>query len=105
VRALPVVPLESGGNGPARMNDHDGGMAAAEQDDAEGVLSHGAGAGPTRIAGRSWDAHDGSAAAATSVRRRFGLEAASAALAGNRGHSSDHRSKARKQWNFWSGKL
>ena len=39
VRALPLVPLESGGNRLAWMNDHDGGMAAAEQDDADGVLS------------------------------------------------------------------
>ena len=30
VRALPLVQLESGGYRPTWMNDHDGGMAAAE---------------------------------------------------------------------------
>ena len=44
VRALPVVPLDGGSNRPTRMNDHDGGMAAAEQDNADGVLSRGTGA-------------------------------------------------------------
>src|ERR1039458_1202751 len=36
VRALPVVPLEGGANRLTWMNDHDGQMTAAEQDDAEG---------------------------------------------------------------------
>jgi hypothetical protein len=77
------------------MNDHDGGMAAAEQDDGEGVLSRGAGAAwPIGIPGSSWHAHDGLAAATAGIRRRFCLEAESTALAGNGGHSSNHRSKA-----------
>jgi len=95
VRALPLVPLEGGGNRLARMNDHDGRMATAQQDDAEGVLSRRAGTSGA-IPRSSWHTHDGSTAATASIRGRFGLEAASAALAGNSGHSSDHRSKARK---------
>jgi L-asparaginase II len=75
------------------MNDHDGGMAAAEQDDADGVLSFGAGTPRAIRAPRSsWHAHDGLAAATAGIRRRFGLEGESAALAGNGGHSSNHRS-------------
>jgi hypothetical protein len=82
------------------MNDHDGGMAAAEQDDAEGVLSLEAGA-PRATPRSNWHAHDGPAAATAGVRRRFGLEAASAALAGNGGHSSDHRSILRGRAAFF----
>ena len=62
------------------MNDHDGGMAAAELDDADGVLSRGAGAGPIRIADRSWYTYDGATAATSGVRSRFGLEAVSQRL-------------------------
>jgi len=97
VRAFPLVPLERGGNRLTGMNDHDGGMAAAEQEDSDGVLSRGADAGPIRIAGPSWYSYDGSAPATASVRRRFCLEGASAALAGNGGHSSDHRSILRER--------
>jgi hypothetical protein len=86
------------------MNDHDGGMAAAEQDNAAGVPSCCVDL-TVRIPGRRRDTHDGPAAAAASIRRRFGFEAASTALAGNGGHSSDHRSKARRQLIFGSGKL
>jgi hypothetical protein len=57
------------------------------------VLSRGAEvARPIRIAGCSWHAHNGSTSSAAGVRRRFGLETKSTALAGNGGHSSDHRS-------------
>jgi hypothetical protein len=62
-------------------------MAAAEQDDAKGVLSRGAGAA-VRISSLSWHANDALAAATSGVRNRSGLEAASAALAGNGDHSS-----------------
>jgi hypothetical protein len=72
------------------MNYDDVGMTAAEQDDAEGVFSPRA--GPIRIAGRSWYSYDGPAAATAGVRHRFCLETESTALAGNGGHSSDHRS-------------
>ena len=44
VRAFPLVQLEGCGNRLAGMNDHDGGMAAAEQDDSDGVFSLGTGA-------------------------------------------------------------
>jgi hypothetical protein len=47
------------------------------------VFSRGAGvAGPIRVPGRSWHAHDCPTAATASVCGRFGLEAESAALAG-----------------------
>jgi hypothetical protein len=74
------------------MNHHDGRMAAAEQDDADGVQSCGGGAGSVRIPSPSWNTYNGLTATTASVRGCFGLEAASAALAGNGGHSSDHRS-------------
>jgi hypothetical protein len=41
VGTLPLVPLEGGRDRPAWMYDHDVGMAAAEQDDGDGVLSCG----------------------------------------------------------------
>ena len=95
IRALPVVPLEGGVNRPPRMNDYDGGMAAGKQDDAEGVCLPKA--GPIRIPSRSRYSYDGPTAAAASVRRGFGLEPEPAALAGNSGHSSDHRSILRER--------
>ena len=59
------------------MNNHDVGMATAEQDAAEGVLSCGAEVPrPIRIPGRIWHNNDGSTSPTASVRSRFGLEAA-----------------------------
>jgi hypothetical protein len=89
VRALPLVPLEGGGNGPAWMNDNDSRMTAAEQHDAEGVVSFGAG-NPEAIRApcSSWDAHDSLAAATAGARACGGLEAVTAAWTSNRRHVS-----------------
>jgi hypothetical protein len=71
------------------VNHYDSGMAAAEQDDAEGVLSLGAG-NPKAIRApcSSWHAHDSLAAATARTRACGVLEAVAAAWTGDRGHDS-----------------
>jgi hypothetical protein len=71
------------------MNHYDSRMAAAEQHDAEGVLSLGA-CNPRAIRApySSWDAHDSLAAATAGTRACGRLEAVAAAWTGDRGHGS-----------------
>jgi hypothetical protein len=82
------------------MNDHGGGMAGAEQDNADGVLSRGSGVGGViRIPSRNWHAHDrrrllrdsdgfSAVAAACSPRVCGRLESVVAVGLGDRGHGS-----------------